>query len=306
MTLAVGSLAHLGILALRGADSLGFLQGQITNDARRLDASECILTALCTPQGRVIAAPRVLRAGDDILLLLPRELVAGVRDGLRRYVLRAKVTLTDRSEELRVAGLLDVQQLPQAGLTPPATGRADEQQGVCLASVPGDPARLWLIGEEKSLDEHLPGWRDADDFEPRWKLADVRAGLPQVYAATSEAFVPQMLDLDLLDGIRFDKGCYTGQEIVARTQHRGRIKRRLFRVDLPAGEHRVGDTLRLEDGRSGRLVEYAAADGARQGLAVFSVDPGAEAGEDGLRLPTSAVHPAAPSATAPNSSASPA
>ncbi|MBS0611868.1 MAG: folate-binding protein YgfZ [Proteobacteria bacterium] len=298
MTSVAGSLDYLGVLELGGADAIGFLQGQITNDARRLAGGECILAALCTPQGRVIALMRAFLANGRVLALLPRELIAGVHEGLRRYVLRAKVTLSDRSEDLKVVGLPEARRLGEVGLAPPPPGQALTQEGLNLTAVPGDAARALVIGSEQLLNERLPGWREQRDFESRWKLADIRAGLPQVYAATRETFVPQMLNLDLLDGIRFDKGCYTGQEIVARTQHLGRIKRRLFILDLPAGDYHVGDTLRLDDGRGGRLVEYASVDGAHQGLAVFSLEPGGdlvsgdtEAGS--ARLPAGAARLAA-------------
>ncbi len=115
--------------------------------------------------------------------------------------------------------------------------------------------------------------RGAKRFEQAWRLADIHAGLPQVYAATSEAFVAQMLNLDLLDGISFSKGCYTGQEIIARTQHLGRIKRRMFRLRLPAGEWSIGQALHLSDGRQGRLTEVIESDGRVEALAVLNVEP---------------------------------
>lgn len=274
MRAAIGLLDHLGILEIGGADAVAFLQGQLTNDVRRLSTGECILCAACTSQGRVHALIRAFRSGDHICALMPRELIGPLRDALRRYVLRAKVTLEDRSGEWLVAGCLDAKALLQAGFTPPPGGQANEQRGLGLAAVPGDPARTWLIGRKQQVLEQVPGWQEDPSFARRWKLADIRNGLPQVYAATSDVFVPQMLNLDLLDGISFNKGCYTGQEIVARTQHLGRIKRRLFIADLPAADYRVGDTLHLDDGRSGRLVEYASDEGQHLGLAVFSLEPG--------------------------------
>ena len=104
-----------------------------------------------------------------------------------------------------------------------------------------------------------------------WRLANIRAGMPQVYAATSEQFVAQMLNLDLLDAISFTKGCYTGQEIIARTQHLGRIKRRLSRLSLPSGSWSIGQPLRLADGRSGRLTEVVRVGDGFEALAVLSL-----------------------------------
>src|SRR5260370_10122362 len=129
--------------------------------------------------------------------------------------------------------------------------------GVALVS--GDSDRYWVIGAADKLAEHgLAGdIRIADQIEHAWRLAYIRAGLPQIYLATGETFVAQMLNLDLLDGISFSKGCYTGQEIIARTQHLGRIKRRLYRLQLPSVDCRVGQQVPLSDGRAVRLIEVA-------------------------------------------------
>ena len=111
----------------------------------------------------------------------------------------------------------------------------------------------------------------ADRIEHDWRLADIRDGLPQIYSSTHETFVAQMLNLDLLDGISFSKGCYTGQEIIARTQHLGRIKRRLYRLHLPDGQWSTGQSLLLRDGRSGRLVEVVRSGDGFEALAVLNV-----------------------------------
>jgi len=116
------------------------------------------------------------------------------------------------------------------------------------------------------------GQAGAAQIETDWKLSDIRAGLAQVYPETSEVFVAQMLNLDLIDGISFSKGCYTGQEIIARTQHLGRIKRRMHRLQLPDAEWRIGQSLRLGDGRSGRLVEAIRSASGFEALAVLGAE----------------------------------
>jgi folate-binding protein YgfZ len=140
-----------------------------------------------------------------------------------------------------------------------------------------DAGRHWIIGPPEKIAPPADA-AAAQHIEKEWRLADIRAGLPQVYAATSEAFVAQMLNLDLLDGISFTKGCYTGQEIIARTQHLGKIKRRLYRLALPSGTWKIGQALRLTDGRHGRLTEVIESRGRTEALAVLSVEPGAGAG----------------------------
>lgn len=273
-----GRLPQLGLLRFTGADSLSFLQGQLSNDTRRLEEARTLFAAYSTPQGRVLALLHLVPHSSGVLGVLPRELAAPTMDALRRFVLRAKVKIEDASELLWVAGAHGSRRLAERGIAIPSPDRGyAEDQGLGVASVNRDPGRYWVIGAPEQLQEYaLAGdGAPADTVEGDWRLADIRAGLPQIYAATREAFVAQMLNLDLLDGISFGKGCYTGQEIIARTQHLGRIKRRLYRLRLPPGDWSVGQALQLTDGRAGRLVEVAQAGGAVEALAVLNVEASA-------------------------------
>ncbi len=280
LPLRSGSLPHLGILRFTGPDSLSFLQGQVSNDTRRLAEGQSLLAAYSSPQGRVLALLYLLPHSSGVIAILPRELVAPTSEGLRKFVLRAKVKIEDAGELLNVAGVHGVHGLEAAGLTaPPSINGYAETDGIGVAAVNRDPGRYWVIGASRMLAEHgLAGDAlRAEQIERDWRLADIRAGLPQIYLGTREAFVAQMLNLDLLDGISFSKGCYTGQEIIARTQHLGRIKRRLYRLRLPPGEWRIGQTLRLSDGRTGRLVEAIRIGEDFEALAVLSVQTNADA-----------------------------
>ena len=139
------------------------------------------------------------------------------------------------------------------------------------------PTRYWVVGSIGDVAALAPPTDAGHGSDPKhverdWRLADIRSGLPQVYAATSELFVAQMLNLDLIDGISFTKGCFTGQEIVARTQHLGRIKRRMYRLRLPAGTWSIGQAFRLTDGRGGRLIELAESGTRFEALAVLNTD----------------------------------
>jgi folate-binding protein YgfZ len=268
---SAGRLTHLGVLRFTGADALGFLQGQVSNDTQRLTENTPLLAAYSSAQGRVLALIYLLRHSSGVIAILPRELLGTTMERMRKFILRAKVQIEDAGDSLAVAGCV--------GLMPQSSGGYTEMDGVGIAAVARDKNRYWLIGAV----EKLPSTADAAEanrIEDEWRLADIRAGLPQIYAATSEAFVAQMLNLDLLDGISFTKGCYTGQEIIARTQHLGRIKRRLFRLRLPSGTWQVGQALRLADGRQGRLTEVAQSNGHIEALAVLSVEPGAALGSD--------------------------
>jgi tRNA-modifying protein YgfZ len=263
-------LAHLGILRFSGADALSFLQGQVSSDTRRLAENVSLLSSYSSPQGRVLALIYLLPHSSGVAAILPRELLLPTLERMRKFILRAKVQIEDAGESLSIAGVHGEQTLRSAGLPVPkdATGYL-EHNGIGIARN-HDGSRFWVIGAASKLAE-IPGAADTASSD-EWRLADIRAGLPQVYAATSEAFVAQMLNLDLLDGISFTKGCYTGQEIIARTQHLGRIKRRLFRLLLPAGTWTVGQTLYLSDGRHGRLTDVIDSDGRAEALAVLSID----------------------------------
>jgi tRNA-modifying protein YgfZ len=254
-----GRLAHMGALRFTGADALSFLQGQVSNDMRRLSENIPVLAAYSTAQGRVLALIYLLPHSSGVVAILPREILQPTLERMRKFILRAKVRIEDAADALVVAGDL--------GATLQAGSRYVEHDGVGVARV-GHENRHWIIGPPEKIAVPANA-AAAHRIEEEWRLADIRAGLPQVYAATSEAFVAQMLNLDLLDGISFTKGCYTGQEIIARTQHLGRIKRRLFRLGLPSGAWKIGQTLRLADGRQGRLTEVIESHGRTEALAVL-------------------------------------
>jgi len=253
--LAAARLPHMGVLRFAGPDAIGFLQGQVSNDTQRLAAGEPLLAAYSSAQGRVIAVLHLLPHSSGVIALLPRDVLGATCERLRKFVLRAKVKIEDVSDRLTVIGVRDAAALAAAGLEPPGARKYLERDGLGVARVgPAAPQsrRFWVIAAAS-----LPLTPADPSIESAWRLADIREGLPTVYAATSEAFVAQMLNLDLIDGISFSKGCYTGQEIIARTQHLGRIKRRMFRLWLSPGDWAIGGSVRLADGRAGRLVELA-------------------------------------------------
>lgn len=274
-----GRLPHLGLLRFAGPDAAAFLQGQVSNDIRRLTGLEPLLAAYSTPQGRVLAVLRLVPHSSGVIALLPRELVLPVLERLRKYVMRAKAQIEDLSEQYVVVGLHGGGEAGDLSVPDDSHGYV-ESDGVGIARVGAHAPRCWAIGREADFVKHgiALNAHAAARVEHDWRLADIRAGLPQVYAATGELFVAQMLNLDLIDGISFTKGCFTGQEIIARTQHLGRIKRRLYRLRLPAGTWTIGQAVNLTDGRTGRLTELAQVDDAYEALAVLNLETGAPAG----------------------------
>ena len=308
---AAVTLAHLGAVRVQGADALRFLQGQLSNDTSLLTAQRAQLAGLHTAQGRVIALVRLMVVGhDDVIAVLPRELAAPVAARLARYVLRAKVKVADASGDWRFHGLM----AGDAGTAAPRTANA---------GAPGEESSVQAEGDERGAlsDEVHSQSQDGTSFVvgvahgrwlvaspageavavvadgaarvERWRGLDIAAGIPQVYAATSEAFVAQMLNLDALGAIAFDKGCYTGQEIIARAHYRGRVKRRMQRFRTrSATSLTAGDAIQLNDGRSARVVEaIALGDGRHEFLAVTNLG----ASDDPIGA---AEAPAAPAQTA--------
>jgi folate-binding protein YgfZ len=255
-------LPFLAVLRIAGPDAASFLQGQLTHDLRLLADGRTLLAAASTPQGRVVALLRLRQGEHGIDALLPAELAEPVAARLRRFVLRARV-------DVRRAGDLGIAWVPGGAAAVPALAAGGEAP-VWFDYAPGRQAVAApeavlreLVGAQ--LESNAPG------IENAWWSADVAAGLPQVFAASSEAFVPQMLNLDLLDAISFSKGCYTGQEIVARTQHLGRIKRRTARFRLPAGPPLQPLAGLFLDGTKVAEVVLGAVAGNGDGLEVLAV-----------------------------------
>jgi tRNA-modifying protein YgfZ len=277
-------LDSLGVLRARGADVRSFLQGQLSNDMARLTPQRALLAGYHNPQGRVIALLRLVQlADDDLLAVLPRELVAGVAGRLSKFILRAKVKLSDESGQWQAQGLTP-RALAEAA-APWVVGevtRSAEEIRICITAA---PARFLQLRQLAAAAPAAPG----PGGEASWQLAAIAAGEPQVHGVTSEEFVAQMLNLDVLGAIAFEKGCYTGQEVIARAHYRGRVKRRMQRfLSQEPVTLQPGDRGTLEDGRAFQVVQAAQyPDGRCEFLAVCTLPH---------TTPATAEGPAAPGA----------
>jgi hypothetical protein len=208
------ALPSMSVIAATGRDARAFLQGQLTNDLLPVERHPGMLAAACNRQGRVLATLRVAARGEEVQMVLPRAMAPLVVAHLSRFILRASVDFTDSRHA--VLGLLDAE---------PALQSAAAAAG--LAVLVASPSRTLVLGDPATAQAvlaNLPGSTAAD-----WQRASIEDGEPMVYPETSVLWVPQMLNLDLLGAVSFTKGCYLGQEIVARAQHLGRIKRRMLR-----------------------------------------------------------------------------
>jgi tRNA-modifying protein YgfZ len=216
-------LPELAVIAVVGRDARSFLQGQLSNDLLGLERHPGMLAAACNRQGRVLAILRLAADGDDVLLVMHRSVAHTLVAQLSAFVLRADVRFEDRSRLLEVAGLLDAE--PDARWSQSAAASAG------LAMLVASPRRILLAGARPALDAALAAIPRT--IPEDWHLACVLDGEPSVMPATAALWLPQMLNLDLVGGISFSKGCYVGQEVVARAQHLGRLKRRTLRYVGP-------------------------------------------------------------------------
>lgn len=276
--LARWPLPGLGVMHVSGADAETFLDGQLSNSVARLGADRCVLAAWCDAKGRAVAVLRVWRAADDgFLLQLPAELLPGVVNRLRLFVLRARVAIAGVSPDMvvnAVQGSDAAAALAAQTTLPEQAGSLCRNGAVSILRLPGSGPRYQIVGPAGQVAKMTAGLSvlPPSAGARHWRLGEIRAGLPQLYAATQNLFVPQMLNLHWLGGIDFQKGCYPGQEVVARLQYRGSLKRRMYRARVAAATGPGAVVTGEADAREGTVLESAAtADGASELLAVIRV-----------------------------------
>jgi folate-binding protein YgfZ len=230
-------LTDLGLIRASGADSAVFLHNLLTNDISGIGPDGARVAGFCTAKGRLLALLLIWREGDDFLLMLPRDILPVILKKLSMYVLRSKVKLSDASEEKVLIGLSGA-----VSPTPTFAQELDELERFGVTSIDGTQAiRLdetrWLLVLDPAT--ATSNWQQLATSARSvglgaWHWLEIAAGQPRVVTATQEAFVPQMLNMELpaVAGVSFTKGCYPGQEIVARTHYLGKVKRRTFRARL--------------------------------------------------------------------------
>lgn len=229
----VTALSDLGVIRAEGPDAASFLHGQLTQDFALLGATEARLAALCTAKGRVIASFVGIRPQPELVLLVcSRDILAATLKRLSMYVLRAKAKLTDATEQFALYGLagtaLAANGLDATALPGQRTAIGQDISAVSLYPADGVPRAMWIAPAGSpapagpALDAQL------------WQWSEVRSGIVTVTTPVVEAFVPQMINYESVGGVNFKKGCYPGQEIVARSQFRGTLKRRTYLVQADA------------------------------------------------------------------------
>ena len=260
-------LSHLGLLEISGADADIFLQGQLSNDVLMLNGSNAHYSAYCNPKGRMLALFLAFAHYDHLHLQFNRELLEPIMKRLKMYVMRSKVEIKDVSDSIIKFGINGpeaAQILASSFAKIPAVDyelvSLDNGAILKLPSVNGD-ARFEIFTDAINAPLIWEALKNNCKVveKPHWDWLEIQAGIPDITLKTQEQFVPQMLNLDVLGAINFKKGCYTGQEIVARTHYLGSVKRRTYLASIQsASAAQAGDkVLDATQNEVGQIVRVA-------------------------------------------------
>lgn len=281
-------LSHYGLVSAYGGDATAFLQGQFSNDLKQVDATHSQISSYCSPKGRMLVNFRIFQRETTYYMRMPREMVESFLKRLGMFVLMSKVTLEDADDALvrfGVSGPEAEAELKDAlGGVPSDIDAVASFKGITVIRIPGPYPRFELYGELEPMQQ---AWqrlnvRAAPVGASPWALLDILGGIPTVYSQTSDAFVPQMANMQLIGGVSFKKGCYPGQEVVARMQYLGKLKRRMYRLHIAGNEAPLPGNEVFATGLPepiGRLVDAQPhPDGGIAALAILQIE-NAESGE---------------------------
>ncbi len=227
-------------MQVSGQDAKKFLQGQLTCNVEEISPTQTRLGAHCNPQGRILSLFRLFFYHDSYYLQMPQEMLAPTMTALKKYAVFFKATLSDASDSLVRIGYC---------------GELAEIDKVLIIKLPGDTLRYEIIGAPTAIPKAITQHKHITANE--WKYFDIHAGIPAIYPETIEKFLPHEINLHQLDGISFNKGCYTGQEIIARMHYRGKLKTHLYRAKVKTNSppKRGSDIYRQKES-AGSLVDY--------------------------------------------------
>ena len=271
-------LLQEGLILASGVDAAAFLQGQLSNDVTHVSARQGQLAAYCSPKGRALATLLLWLMDGSYALQLPRELAEPIARRLKMYVLRSLVRLAVVSDEFASIGVTGPEAVglvrEELGISLASEYEAGSADGVTAIVLPGERVQVVAATERAGEIWDRLARRGVPTGQSTWDQLSIASGIPSLTAATQDQFVPQMLNLELVGGVSFTKGCYPGQEIVARSQHLGQVKRRLarFASTEPAAP---GDSVLGDGQRIGTVVNAAPAlRGGWELLAVVQIDAG--------------------------------
>ena len=299
---AMVSLLHLRAYRISGDDASSFLQGQFTNDVNLVSADQAQLSAYCTPKGRMLAIFYLCRWQNDYVLICPADIAESFMQRLKMYIMRSKVSIAEASDDV-LLGIIDPEQTLQSQIFSSSyvtTDDTDKQHSYVAActddylcfTLPSPSNRYLMLCKSDASDEITQSLQKIEHVFPEsvWKQMDIMSGLPFVDADTQELFVPQMTNMELIEGVSFSKGCYPGQEVVARLHYLGNANRRMFQFschsdkDLTTGEDIVST---LSDKAIGKVLSVEkTSEQDWIGLAVLRIE---NIQEDGLQCKDSRI-----------------
>lgn len=248
---SVVDLSNVGVLELRGQDARTFLQGYVTCDVNDLDAAGTLEGGYCNLQGRLVTDFTLTEHDGALLLIVDRTVIPRVVKSLAKYLMFSKSKLADRSDAFVAFGVID----------------AAVDRGIRI-DVPGARARTLVLASLADANAVFERFHDRLGDDRLWRRLDIEAMRAHVTDATSEAFLPQMWGLADRNAISFTKGCYLGQEVVARAQHRGQVKRSLGRLTWRGAMPHAGLTIRERDGNASATVVSFVETSANEGVAL--------------------------------------
>ena len=255
-------LSHLSTLSFSGSDAKEFLQGQMTQDINTISDQSYKMTSILNPKGRIIVTGLIKEFKGNIFFIISKDLSEDCVQWLSRYILRSDVKIS--IEKNYIFGLNNENQKQLF--------KYDEnQQQLNVSPISMDHSRCILLADDEvSLkDKSIESINESE-----WILSDIKRGLPILSKESSEKYIPQMINLDLLEGISFSKGCYTGQEVVARVQHRGKIKQRMFHITTESNKCEIEHQSEImhENSKVGSLVNSIMNKNILHSLAVINID----------------------------------
>lgn len=238
----LSDLSHFGLLAVKGDDAKNFLHSQFINDVNKLESDHSQLNGYCNPKGRLIANFRLFMRGDTLYLRFPYELMETVQKKLEMFKLRSKVTLEDHSDDMVRIGFsgrtADKQLAELVDTLPASVNEVVHQDNLTIIRIPGITPSYELYADDATIRDI---WTRLDvhgapvGYEA-WQLLEILAGMPHITEDTTEEYVPQMVNYQAIEGLSFTKGCYPGQEIVARMHYLGKLKKRMYLARVRSNE----------------------------------------------------------------------
>ena len=257
------NLNQLSVLSVSGDDALKFLQGQLTNDISLATSTQSVHAGFCNPKGRLLAFFHIIKYLDNYLLFFPKSIAEIITKKLSMYILRSNVKLDLDPEKLMYFGLYTNNQDGQLGTLntlPKNEMESINEQSLIVTKLPSDGLRVIIVGDKKNCMDLIGN--NSNKLEKKsfddWIAHNIKSGIPNIYHETQETFIPQSINLDIISAINFKKGCYTGQEIVARTHYLGKPKRRMYKASFHSESQPLyGQTLVDGEESVGQVVDVA-------------------------------------------------